>query len=182
MGLQQDNLTKDEQLAAMQRTNQAQGEQLETLQQDNQELQQMVELLQQQNADEGKLRAFAEKMQGWIDADLGDIIVMAMTVEATDRRISGPVEQALRSATSETLKGKVYLERDDGKRLDIIQYEQPTADQTGAKFVFTRSLDGKPFITPETEGVRFVAEFNDKLKVNRRYKIAEMMYNGKLEY
>jgi len=139
-------------------------------------------VLQQQNADEGKLRAFAEKMQGWIDADLGDIIVMAMTVEATDRRISGPVEQALRSATSETLKGKVYLERDDGKRLDIIQYEQPTADQTGAKFVFTRSLDGKPFITPETEGVRFVAEFNDKLKVNRRYKIAEMMYNGKLEY
>jgi hypothetical protein len=139
-------------------------------------------VLQQQNADEGKLRSLAEKMQGWIDADLGDIIVLAVTVEATDRRLSGPVEQALRSATAETLKGKCYLERNDGKRVEINIYEQPTADQTGAKFVFARSLDGQPFITPETESVRFVAEFNDKIKVNRKYKVSEMMYNGKLEF
>ena len=84
--------------------------------------------------------------------------------------------------TAETLKGTCYLERNDGKRVFLTVYEPPTADQTGAKFVFPRSVDGQPFLHSEAESVRFVAEFNDKIKINRKYKLSDMMYNGKLEY
>jgi hypothetical protein len=139
-------------------------------------------VLQQASSDEQRLKLLADKMQGWIDEDLGDIIVIAVAVESMDRRMSGPIEQALRSATTETLKTTCYFERNDGKRVQLVQYEQPTADQTGAKFVFARTLDGQPFITNATESVRFVAEIGDKVKINRRFKVSEMMYNGKLEY
>jgi len=139
-------------------------------------------VLQKAANDASMVRDLSGKMQPWIDADLGDIVVVAVSIESQDRRLSGPAEQAFRSATSETLKLKCYLERNDGKRVYLEQYEQPTADQTGAKFVFPRTLDGQPFLTTANETVRFVAEFNEKTKIITKYKVAEMVYNGKLEY
>lgn len=139
-------------------------------------------VLQKAGSDSSVARDLAVKMQPWIDEDLGDIVVVAVSIESQDRRLSGPAEQAFRSATSETLKTKCYLERNDGKRVYVEQYEQPTADQTGAKFVFPRSIDGQPFLTTANDSVRFVAEFDDKTKINTKYKVAEMVYNGKLEY
>ena len=139
-------------------------------------------VLQKSGNDTSAVRDLSAKMQPWIDADLGDIVVIAVSIESADRRLSGPAEQAFRVATSDTLKTKCYLERNDGKRLYVEQYEQPTADQTGAKFVFSRTLDGRPFLTTANESVRFVAEFDEKTKINTKYKIAEMVYNGKLEY
>jgi hypothetical protein len=140
-------------------------------------------LLSQKTTDEQALKQFKERLQaGFIDIDYGDFVVVAVTIEATDRRLSGPAEQAFRSATSDTLKNKCYLERKDGKRVFLIQYEQPTPDQTGAKFVFPRTVDGKPLLTVESEGIRFVAEFSDKVKVERKFKVSEMIYDGKLEY
>jgi hypothetical protein len=139
-------------------------------------------VLQQGSMDEQRVNDFSKKMQGWIDVDLGEIVVVSVSIGDTDRRISGPVEQAFRSATSDTLKSTCYLERNDGKRVFLIQYEQPTADQTGAKFVFSRIIDDQPFLTSKNETVRFVVELNDKVKINRKYKIPDMIYNGKLEY
>jgi len=139
-------------------------------------------VLQKAANDASMVRDLSGKMQPWIDADLGDIVVVAVSIESQDRRLSGPAEQAFRSATSETLKPKCYLERNDGKRLYLEQFEQPTADQTGAKFVFPRTLDGQPFLTTANETVRFVAEFDEKTKIITKYKIADMVYNGKLEY
>jgi len=139
-------------------------------------------VLQKAANDASMVRDLSGKMQPWIDADLGDIVVVAVSIESQDRRLSGPAEQAFRSATSETLKPKCYLERNDGKRVYLEQFEQPTADQTGAKFVFPRTLDGQPFLTTANETVRFVAEFDEKTKIITKYKIADMVYNGKLEY
>jgi hypothetical protein len=51
----------------------------------------------------------------------------------------------------------------------------------GAKFVFARSVEGTPFIG-DGDSLRFVAEVNEKVKLNVRYKISDMKYNGKLEY
>lgn len=139
-------------------------------------------VLQQKAADEQKVKELATKFQGWIDGDMGDFVVVAVTIEATDRRLSGPAEQAFNSSTADLLKNKCYLELKDGKRVFLTGYEPPTADQTGAKFVFPRTINGQPILTAESESVRFVAEFNDKVKIIRKYKVADMMYNGKLEY
>ena len=123
----------------------------------------------------------AQQLQGFVDRDFSEYIVVAVTVEASDQRYAAPISQAFNSATADLLKNNTYLERKDGKRLFLMDYRPPANDGMGAKFVFPRSVDGKPFIG-EADNVRFVSEFNDKVKLNARYKTSDMTYNGKLEY
>ena len=47
--------------------------------------------------------------------------------------------------------------------------------------MFQRLVDGQPFLS-ENDSVRFVAQFNEKMKLNTKYKLSEMLYDGKLEY
>ncbi|HET6893172.1 MAG TPA: hypothetical protein VFH31_18875 [Pyrinomonadaceae bacterium] len=123
----------------------------------------------------------ANQLQGFIDRDFGDYIVVVIGVETTDQRIGEVLTKTFSTATAEALQGKIYLERKDGKRASLIDYRPPTADGMGAKFIFQRKIDGQPFLT-ETDNVRFVAMLNDKIKLNTRYKLSEMVYDGKLEY
>ena len=90
--------------------------------------------------------------------------------------------QFLTTATADVFKDKVYLERKDGKRLVLADYRPPGPDGMGAKFVFMRKLEGQPFLTAESDNVRFFAQLNEKMKLNVKYKVSDMMYDGKLEY
>ncbi len=135
-------------------------------------------LLMQEKPNEG----LTGQLQSFVDRDFSDYIVVAVAVEATDRRFSGPVLQILGSATAETLKNNTYLERKDGKRLFLMDYRAPGPDGIGAKFIFQRAFEGHAFLTPESDNLRFVAEISEKIKLNMRYKVSEMVYEGKLEY
>ena len=73
------------------------------------------------------------------------------------------------------------LERKDGKKLFLLEYRPPAEDGMGAKFVFKRVVDGQPFLS-QNDNVRFFAQFNEKMKLNTRYKLSDMLYDGKLEY
>lgn len=109
-------------------------------------------------------------------------IIITVTFESNDQRFSGPVLQAFNSAVTSTLKNNTYLERNDGKRLFLEEYVPPGKDGFGARFIFLRYVEEKLFITPETGEVRFHAEYPGGVKVDRRFKIANMIYNGELEY
>jgi len=135
-------------------------------------------LLKKGEADEG----LATQLQGFVDRDFGDYVVVAVMAEAADPRMVGPMMQFLTNATVDGLKEKVYLERKDGKRLVLADYRPPGPDGMGAKFVFMRTLEGQPFLTAESDNVRFFAQFNEKMKLNVKYKVSDMMYDGKLEY
>jgi hypothetical protein len=88
----------------------------------------------------------------------------------------------MNSANTGGLKNTAYLEREDGKRLFLISYLAPIQDGLGAKFVFPRTENGAFFLSGRSESVRFVAEFNDSFKLNMRFKVADMMFDDKLEY
>ena len=110
---------------------------------------------------------------------------MAVGFDSTDQRFSGPVMQAFGSATVETIKNNTYLERKDGKRVFASDYQAPGSDGAGAKFVFARTLNGQPFLNPESGEVRFYSEFQTAkppFKLDMRFKVADMMFEGKLEY
>jgi hypothetical protein len=107
---------------------------------------------------------------------------VVVTAEAADPKLVGPTMQVLTTATVEVFKDKVYLERKDGKRLSLADYRPPGPDGMGAKFVFMRKLEGQPFLTPESDNVRFFAELSERMKLNVKYKVSEMIYDGKLEY
>lgn len=122
------------------------------------------------------------RLQSFVERDFSPYIVIAVSVDASDARFLNPIMQAINSATTGTLKNKAYLERQDGKRLFLINYLAPIQDGLGAKFVFPRTEGGQFFLNSTSESVRFVAEFNDSFKLNMRFKVSEMMFDDKLEY
>lgn len=122
------------------------------------------------------------QLRTFVDRDFADFIVVTLIVDGTDKKRIGPAMQEINSADPAVLKNTTYLERKDGKRLALHDYRAPTQDGLGAKFVFPRTLDGKPFLDAETSEVRFLTQAGKAVKLNMRFKVTEMVYDGKLEY
>lgn len=122
------------------------------------------------------------QLQSFVERDFSAYIVIGVNVEASDKRFSGPIMQAINSAATGTLKNNTYLERQDGKRLFLISYIPPIKDGLGAKFIFPRTENSELFLSGQSESVRFVAEFNDSFKLNMRFKVSDMIFEQKLEY
>ncbi len=137
----------------------------------------VIELTQKTPDEEliGGLRAF-------VDRDFSEFIVVAVTFDSTDGRYSGPALQAFASSNAGKLKNNTYLERKDGKRVFLMQYQAPINDGLGAKFIFPRVVDEKKFLNAESGTFRFYSEVTAQLKLNVSFKMADMMYNGQLEY
>ena len=136
----------------------------------------LMELQQKPSPDvEERLRNFAEVQST-------NSIIVTVSCESNDQRYLGPVMQAFNSAVTATLKSNAYLERNDGKRLFLEEYVPPGKDGFGARFIFLRNPEEQPFITEKTTDVRFVAQYSSAIKIDRRFKLADMKYNGALEY
>jgi hypothetical protein len=125
--------------------------------------------------------SLTQQLQAFIDRDFADYIVISVGVEVGDEKMAMPLTRAFAAATTEALQKNVFLERKDGKKLFLMEYRAPAGDGMGAKFVFPRKLEGQPFLT-ENDSVRFVAQLSEKMKLNTRYKLSDMLYEGKLEY
>jgi hypothetical protein len=125
-----------------------------------------------------------EQMQPFVERNFAEqgVIVVTVTLESNDPRFGNPAQQELNSANSGSWKNSTYLERKDGKRLFLEDYRAPINDGLGAKFIFPRLVEGKPFLDEASGEVRFVAETGKRIKLNMRFKVKDMMYNGQLEY
>ena len=123
-----------------------------------------------------------QRMNTFAEVPSADSIIIAVTIEGTDKRSLGKTMQLIESAATGTLKNATYLERNDGKRLFLEQYVPPGKDGFGARFIFPRMVDERPFLSTEFNDVRFVSEFGTSIKLNMRFKVSDMMMDGKLEY
>ncbi|HMJ25349.1 MAG TPA: hypothetical protein VK475_05950 [Pyrinomonadaceae bacterium] len=122
------------------------------------------------------------QLRTFVDRDFGDYIVVTITIDGTDVKRRGLATTEISAADAEALKTTTYLERKDGKRVSLMDYRAPTQDGLGAKFVFPRMIEGKPFIEADSGEVRFCTQTGKALKIARRFKVSEMMFDGKLEY
>ena len=121
-------------------------------------------------------------LEAFVKRDFRDYIVVAVTVDSPDSRFSGPVQQALATARIGTIKNVTYLERKDGKRLFPMDYHAPINDGLGAKFIFPRQMDERDFVGADSGSIRFYSDVTSQLKLNVTFKVADLMYDGKLEY
>ncbi len=137
----------------------------------------MIVLQQDKPTDELKT-----SLQGFIDRDFGDYLVVSFSIEGGNPQISAAAEGMLSRLTGAMIKDKVYLERKDGKRAAFIDYKPPVGDGMGAKIVFSRTLDGQPFLAEGEEMVKFGFDMSEKQKIAMKFKVSGMMYGGKLEY
>ncbi len=135
-----------------------------------------------QLAQPDKASEMAGPLQNIIDKGFGDFIIIALNAEGVDPRTGAMVMQGFSRLNTAALNGKAYLERKDGKRLELIEYQAPVGDNLGGKFLFPRTLDGAPFLSPDSGTLRFVLNGSDKMKVDTKFKVADMMYGEKLEY
>ena len=122
------------------------------------------------------------RMKNFAELESNESIIIAVTIEGSDKRSLGKVMQIIDSAATGTLKNTTYLERNDGKRLFLEEYVPPGKDGFGARFIFPRIVDERPFLTTDFREVRFVSEFGTEVKLNMRFKLSDMMLDGKLEY
>lgn len=137
----------------------------------------MIELTQPKRDEE-----LLQGLRAFVQRDFSDFIVVAVTIDATDARFSAPVLATFSTATIGTLKNKTYLERKDGKRVFLMDYRPPISDGLGAKFIFPRIVDEKKFLKADSGTFRFYSEVTAQIKLNVTYKMADLMYNGQLEY
>lgn len=124
---------------------------------------------------EAQLKAFAEQ-------DSNEWIVVAVDYDGGDQRLTSRVMQTFNSANMGILANVTYLERKDGKRIFLQDYKAPSGDGLGAKFIFPKMFENQPFVAADSGFVRFYAELSKELKLNMRFKVTDMMYDGKLEY
>ena len=122
-----------------------------------------------------RLNTFAE-----VTSD--NAIIIAVTIENPDANMLGKAMQIVRNATAVGIRNTTYLERNDGKRLFLEEYTPPGGDGFGARFIFPRMVDGKPFLSEELNTVRFVSDLGNSIQMNMTYKVKDMMLDGKLEY
>ncbi len=122
------------------------------------------------------------QMQSFVERDYGDFVVVTVTYDAEDQRLSAKAYQEFANALAATLKNNSYLEREDGKRVFLVDYRTPIGDGLGAKFVFPRTVDGKAFLSDKNSELRFYSEVGPNVKLNRRFKVSDMVHQGKLEY
>jgi hypothetical protein len=122
------------------------------------------------------------KLHGFAEMKSVSSIIVTVSFDSNDPGYFGSIMQALNTATTAMLKNNSYLERSDGKRLFLEQYVAPGKDGFGARFIFPREINGQPFLNPNSGEVRFHAEYPVGLQIDRRFKVADMVHNGGLEY
>lgn len=120
--------------------------------------------------------------QQFIDASFGDRIVLALETESNSQRAGGELARLLSSLTLARVQPDTYLQSPSGKKNYLSDYVPPSPDGLGAKLVFSRTVDGTPFISGEEGTIRFVAKFSDRYKMSVQFKLEKMLFDGKLEY
>ncbi len=137
----------------------------------------LMELKQKPDAD------LAQRLHTFADVKSTESIIVTVAYETPDQRYGQAVMQIMNSAITSTLKNQTYLER-NGKRLFLEEYIPPGKDGFGARFIFLRNQGEaqKPFIDSNTGDVRFIAQFLRGPRIDRLFKVSDMMYEGQLEY
>ena len=124
-----------------------------------------------------------EKLHAFGELKSGDSIIITVTYESPDQRYSGIVMQAFNSAVTSVMKNDTYLQRSvDGKQLFLEEYVPPGKDGFGARFIFLRDQNGAPFIDSKSGEIHFSARYPNGIKVDRRFKVSDMNYEGGLEF
>ena len=124
----------------------------------------------------------AAQIKAFAAGEFPDYIVIAVDVDSTETK--GQLQRAmsvLQTRTTAELKNGTYLVGKGGQRLFLEEFQAPKKDGLGARFIFPRIVEGKPFISEDSGEIKFVSDLSG-FALNARFKVKEMVFNGKLEY
>lgn len=126
---------------------------------------------------------FTEKLKAFVAEESPDSVIVAVYADAPRGSVKlQRVRDLLDQLTTAGLKGKAYLVVGGTRRIDLEEYQPPAPDGIGARFIFPRTVEGKPLLGPNDDSVQFHAELNPTYTLDKSYKAKDMIYEGKLEY
>jgi hypothetical protein len=125
-------------------------------------------------------RAIDQRFSKPLSMDISEQIIIAAEFAGNDPEKRMGIDRQLKQMTVEEFKQSVYLISDRLGRVQLIAYYPPAPDGTGLKFVFPRTVDGKPVIAPEDKNVTFQWYFWDTVQMT--WKVKDLMYKGQLEF
>lgn len=109
------------------------------------------------------------------NSGFGDRIVVAVGNLDEDLREFEEPEESLREKVCLILK-------ESKRRLDFEQYLSPSqAGKLEAYFVFPGIVGGKPIVTLAEKEVRFVCRLSSQTKIEKSFKLKNMLYKEELE-
>jgi hypothetical protein len=134
-----------------------------------------------------------EKAHQLVDSKYDKVVVIAVSFDQDglpkDNRYTMPVFQAFSGGLTDMLKTKVFLDIKGGQRVFLQEYKPPSGQGMDAVFIFPRIVNDKPILDPKSGEVRFYAEFpklggtsDPQVRLNMRFKVSDLMYDGVLEF
>jgi len=154
----------------------------------------------------------AARLKAFAAADFPDYIVVTVSAESDKpSNMLQQANATLYKLTTNELKNVCYL-MVDGKRVFLREYQPPGKDGLGARLIFPRLVDGEPFVSQKSGDILFHAELGGRsaldatvpntaipnrdlpnstanrtatpfgFTISTRYKVKDMMFEGKLEY
>ncbi len=82
-------------------------------------------------------------------------IVLSVSFRSNDPNEESNVRRFFQSQTAQTLKNKVYLSTPVFPQVELSAYFPPREESVGAKFVFSREIDGVPVVSKDCDFVTF---------------------------
>lgn len=138
----------------------------------------MIELNQKSKIPE----QFAAQLKGFVARGFNDYVVVTLDCDSGESKEElQQVQALLNNRTTADLKNNTYLQSGIQK-VFLEDYQTPQSDGLGARLAFPRLVNGKPWLTTENEEIHFHSELSSTYKVDTRYKVRDMIYQGKLEY
>jgi len=127
-------------------------------------------------------KQLAAQLEALANADFPDYVVITVVTEPGDSgSLMASAAALLDKQSTSQLRNDTHL-LVEGKRVFLNEYQPPRRDGLGARFVFPRLVDGKPFITADTDEVGFHSSLNAGPELNMRFKVKDMIFGGTLEY
>lgn len=123
-----------------------------------------------------------QMLQQFIAQNFENDIIVAVTFDSTEERLNASLEQEFARMQFPLLQKDTYLET-KAKKVYITKYIPPSNNGLGAAFYFPRLDKGQPYVIPEIGDVRFYADLPVLgIILDKRFKISNFMYQGKLEF
>lgn len=98
-------------------------------------------------------KRFDQAQEPNLEMDTSRWIVVSVGFRSNDPNEESMVRRFFQSQTAQTLKNKAYLSTPACPQLELSAYFPPREESIGAKFIFSRELNGAPILTKECDSI-----------------------------
>jgi hypothetical protein len=127
---------------------------------------------------------FDRYIQETLLSGFGGWVIVCVSFRSNDPNRESEVRRFFKTQTSETLRSRAFLSTRQFSQMPIHAYFPPRDEGIGAKFIFPRSVNGKPVVTDTGEYITF--ELLDVPAatpfLSARFSMKDMFVNGELDF